>query len=313
MFSHVILTTIMKRSPSLYFLLLGLLVGSVACGPQDNAANAPASSSVPEIGASVPADQVRATPAATETAETSEAAETEPAATAPDYFQQAIDRATSAVNISQNARSQDDWGLVASRWRQAIALLQAVPSSSANYAQAQAKITEYQSNLTYAEQQASQTIASSGGTSVIRPTSPASSSITRRSESSVSEPSDTSSFRAPIIGRAGGTPIVSVNFNGGQSFPMILDTGASGTVITPAMASSLGVEPVGETSVSTASARNVTFDLGYVDSMELGGIVIQDVLVAVSNPELELGLLGNDFFGNYDVTIREDHVEFNPR
>jgi hypothetical protein len=32
--------------------------------------------------------------------------------------------------------------------------------------------------------------------------------------------------------------------------------------------------------------------------------------VAIAGEELETGLLGHDFFGNYDVTIRRDVIEF---
>ena len=94
---------------------------------------------------------------------------------------------------------------------------------------------------------------------------------------------------------------------------MIVDTGASGTLITPGMAASLGIRSVGETSVDTASAQGVSFSMGYVNSIEVGGAVAQNVLVAMGGPELTLGLLGHDFFGNYDITIRENEVEFQER
>ena len=56
------------------------------------------------------------------------------------------------------------------------------------------------------------------------------------------------------------------------------------------------------------------FSVGYVDSIEVGGAVIKNVPVAIApSPELEVGLLGHDFFGDYDVTIKRDLVEFRPR
>ena len=64
---------------------------------------------------------------------------------------------------------------------------------------------------------------------------------------------------------------------------------------------------------NTASARAVEFPLGYVDSIGVGGAVAKDVAVAIAGPELETGLLGHDFFGDYDVTIKRDIVEFRPR
>ncbi|MDY6900983.1 MAG: retroviral-like aspartic protease family protein [Cyanobacteriota bacterium] len=120
-------------------------------------------------------------------------------------------------------------------------------------------------------------------------------------------------FRAPIKRRIGGTPIIDVTFNGKQRFEMIVDTGASGTVITQQMARLLGVIAVGKAKANTASAQSVEFPIGYVDSMEAGGVKIKKVPVAIAGSELQNGLLGHDFFGNYDITIKSDVVEFRPR
>lgn len=120
-------------------------------------------------------------------------------------------------------------------------------------------------------------------------------------------------FRAPIKRRVGGTPIIYVTFNGKQRFEMIVDTGASGTVITQQMARLLGVTAVGKAKANTASAVGVEFPIGYVDSMEAGGVKIKKVPVAIAGSGLQNGLLGHDFFGNYDITIKSDVVEFRPR
>jgi predicted aspartyl protease len=94
---------------------------------------------------------------------------------------------------------------------------------------------------------------------------------------------------------------------------MIVDTGASGTVITQDMANALGVVQVGTIKANTASARTVEFPIGYVDSISVDGLKIKRVPVAIAGEELETGLLGHDFFGNYDVTIRRDVIEFSPQ
>lgn len=118
-------------------------------------------------------------------------------------------------------------------------------------------------------------------------------------------------FQALIKSRTGGTPVVDVNFNGVRQFEMIVDTGASGTVITQQMASALGVVSVGKARANTASDRNVEFEIGYIDSIEVGGAVIKHVPVAIApSAALDIGLLGQDFFSNYDVTIKRDIVEF---
>jgi predicted aspartyl protease len=116
----------------------------------------------------------------------------------------------------------------------------------------------------------------------------------------------------PIKRRMGGTPIIEVTFNGNQAFEMIVDTGASGTVITQNMANLLGVISVGKAKANTASSKSVTFPIGYVSSMEVRGVKVNRTAVAIAGGELETGLLGHDFFGNYDITIKRDVVEFRP-
>lgn len=296
-------------------LVSGLLtLTSAACVPQSNPQSNSALSepALPESAAISPPAPVVDVP------------ETD-AAPIADPYKQAIDRASSAFNISQSAQSQDDWRLVANRWRQAIEFLKTVPPSNANHAKAQDKIAEYQRNLAYAEQQANRTIvAASDGVVVIRPSTSTSDSEVAPTDfappsglvSPPVQPQSTDAkqtFQAPIIARAGGTPVINVVFNGNQEFPMIVDTGASGTLITPQMAALLNVVPVGEASVSTASARDVAFPLGYVQSIAVDGAIAVNVLVAVSGSELDVGLLGHDFFGQFDVTVREDVVEFRER
>lgn len=252
--------------------------------------------------------------------------ESTPAPTSPvrDPFADAVSLASSAFQLGQSARSQDDWSLVARRWQQAVDLLAAVPKSSANYATAQTKLSEYRRNLTYAQQQANKPIDQSSGVVVVRPgrpTSPtntASSSSTRPPTQTRSAPtpvakSESSVIVAPIVARAGGTPVINVRFNGTTVFPMIVDTGASGTLITAEMADVLNVQATGEAKVDTASQRNISLPLGLVQSIEVEGAIANDVLVAIAGPELDIGLLGHDFFGDYDVTVREDVVEFHHR
>ncbi|MGB3656272.1 MAG: retropepsin-like aspartic protease [Rivularia sp. (in: cyanobacteria)] len=120
-------------------------------------------------------------------------------------------------------------------------------------------------------------------------------------------------FSVPIKRRIGGTPILIVTFNDKRQFEMIVDTGASGTVITQQMASLLNVATVGKAKANTASAQSVEFPIGYVDSIEAGGVKVKKVPVAIAGSELENGLLGHDFFGNYDITIKSNVVEFRPR
>ncbi|MEB3336120.1 MAG: retropepsin-like aspartic protease [Leptolyngbyaceae bacterium] len=120
-------------------------------------------------------------------------------------------------------------------------------------------------------------------------------------------------FQAKIKRREGRTPVIEVTFNGKQPFEMIVDTGASGSVITQAMAKALGVVPAKKVKFNTATAKEVEMPLGRVRAMAVEGAIAQNVWVAIAGPELEIGLLGHDFFGNYDITIKQDIVEFRIR
>ncbi|MEO0407678.1 MAG: retropepsin-like aspartic protease [Cyanobacteria bacterium P01_A01_bin.135] len=260
------------------------------------------------------------------------ASPTSPATPAPSPYPAAIDRASAAYTLSQSARSNDDWQLVASRWQQAIALLESVPESDPNYADATAKLADYRQSLADAQAQANVPIPEVTPGRVVR-VSPGgqsddlASSATSEAEGeggksiddvtdspgNVAAAGDRRTYQAPIVRRAGGTPVIQVTFDGGQTYEMIVDTGASGTVITQAMAQALNVEPVGEAEVATASASRVPFKLGYVSSIGVAGAQTQEVLVAIAGPDLSIGLLGQDFFSGYDVTIRQDVVEFAER
>ena len=139
-------------------------------------------------------------------------------------------------------------------------------------------------------------------------------SLCGEGELETQEPSKQSGvFAAPIVRRAGGIPIIQVTFNNTKPFDMMVDTGASGTLITQQMAKTLGVEPDGFIRINTASARGVKIQTGVVNSIEVDGAVVQNLKVAIAGPELDVGLLGHDFFGQYDVTIKENIVEFRRR
>ncbi|MBW4650577.1 MAG: retroviral-like aspartic protease family protein [Kastovskya adunca ATA6-11-RM4] len=237
-------------------------------------------------------------------------------------YQQALDAGFSAASIAQSAQSGDDWGLVILRWQQAIELLQEIPEKSTLSTSAQAKIAEYQRNLRIAQDRSNRplpapvpktSVAIAPGT-VLIPTSPSPEATNETPETTALQTATNPSvFTAPIKRRAGRTPVVDVMFNGEQSFEMVLDTGASGTVITQKMANQLGIVTDGEITADTASNKGVKFRVGRVKSVAINGAVAKDVRVAISGPELDVGLLGQDFFGNYDILIKQDVVEFRSR
>jgi aspartyl protease family protein len=119
-------------------------------------------------------------------------------------------------------------------------------------------------------------------------------------------------FQTRIKRRQRGIPVIDVVFNGrngSQVYEMIVDTGASATAITMPMAQALGISTVGMARMTTASQESVNMPLGYVNLIEVNGATAKNVLVAIL-PVSDIGLLGHDFFGNYEVTVKRDIVEF---
>lgn len=123
------------------------------------------------------------------------------------------------------------------------------------------------------------------------------------------KPLDTGVFRVPIKRRSGKIPVIDVTFNGKKTFEMIVDTGASGTLITQSMANALQLKPNGTLQASIADGSIIKLKTSQVKSIGVGGAMVNNVRVAIA-PKAEVGLLGHDFFGNFDVKIGENIVEF---
>ncbi|WP_089093850.1 retropepsin-like aspartic protease family protein [Nodularia sp. NIES-3585] len=119
-------------------------------------------------------------------------------------------------------------------------------------------------------------------------------------------------FRVPIKRRLGRTPVIDVTFNHNNTFEMIVDTGAHGTLITSKMANTLQLQATGIMQAQVADGTQVLFPTGKVNSVAAGGVVANNLEVAIA-PKAGVGLLGHDFFGNYDIKIREKDVEFYSR
>lgn len=209
-----------------------------------------------------------------------------PQAAPVDTFREAVNRATSAVTIGQSAQSNADWQLAASRWQQAIALMEQVPSTSPNQAQAKTKAQEYKQHLAAAQRRATGSIVPAPAPIAAAPTLPVGLAA-----------------QIPIQRRQGGTPVVAVTLRastGSQTFPMLFDTGATGTLITAEMAQAVGVTVVGETQARIADGSVVTLPIGLVNAVELGGLRREQVKVAIGG---NYGLLGQDIYGEYGIAI----------
>ncbi|MEH1940418.1 MAG: retropepsin-like aspartic protease [Nostoc sp.] len=130
--------------------------------------------------------------------------------------------------------------------------------------------------------------------------------------SNIAVPSDNKVFRVPIKRRFGGTPVIDVTFNDKKTFEMIVDTGASGTIITLNMATTLKLQATGTMQAQIADGSQVEFPTSKVKSIAVGGVTANNLQVAIA-PKASIGLLGHDFFGNYDIRILEKEVEFHHR
>ncbi|MGC1393990.1 MAG: retroviral-like aspartic protease family protein [Coleofasciculaceae cyanobacterium] len=238
-----------------------------------------------------------------------------PQPSAEEIYEKAMDVAVSAQFLNESAVSVEDWQLSLSRWQEAIALLRQIPTNSPLYAIAKPKIVEYQRNFSAAKQK-----SPSPRKDVLPGITLSTTEATPQTDDDapIPEPQTTLKtpqqvFKVPIKSRSGQTPVIEVTFNNGQVFDMIVDTGASGTVITQEMAQSLGLTVEGEITANTASDKGVKFSTTTVNSISVAGAVAKKVRVAIGGEDLEVGLLGQDFFGKYDVIIRQNVVEFHQR
>jgi hypothetical protein len=66
-------------------------------------------------------------------------------------FRWAVNRAMSAAELTQTARSPKEWQQIVNWWQEAIRLMQVVPITDDNHSLALKKVTEYQANLQYAQ------------------------------------------------------------------------------------------------------------------------------------------------------------------
>ena len=119
----------------------------------------------------------------------------------------------------------------------------------------------------------------------------------------------------PIKRRTGGlhgTPVVDVTFNGEHTFEMLFDTGATMTVISESMAETIGVEVIGELPFQTASSQQVFFAIATVDETSVSNLNRSNFNIAIA-PNLGMGLLGQDLYGTYDITIKYGTIELRRR
>jgi clan AA aspartic protease (TIGR02281 family) len=111
--------------------------------------------------------------------------------------------------------------------------------------------------------------------------------------------------------RYASTPVVDVSFNG-KTFEMIFDTGASSTLITQSMANALTVQPTGYREVVIADGSTLKLPVMAIKQVSVGGLTSRNLEVTVAD-KADVGLLGHDFFGNYDIKIKRHEIELHPQ
>lgn len=119
-------------------------------------------------------------------------------------------------------------------------------------------------------------------------------------------------IRIPIKRRDGGIPVIEVTFNNNYTYEMLLDTGASLTLITKQMADELGLSNDGNARFGLfqmADGANVELQVSRIESVSVSQAIVNDVDVAIAE-HTPIGLLGQNFFGRYDLRILEDEIEF---
>ncbi len=115
-------------------------------------------------------------------------------------------------------------------------------------------------------------------------------------------------FRVPIHGRVAGIPVIPVTL-GNRTFPILVDTGATVTTITPEMAKAAGFRREGMVKVTLGNGDVVEMPKGRISSIAIVDTVINKFKVIVGSTPL----LGQNFFGGYNVTIGQNAVVFRER
>lgn len=318
---------------SCYLILVTIVVLTTSCDKQTQTKSERQAASVSAISTQTVAPFTSTSESAPQTVQTN-------------TFELGLDKAAGAYSISQSAQSPSDWSLVAGYYQDAVGLMKQVQPNDPYYSIAQQKIDEYQQRVKQAQlrttapvklipqpqpsqvvvvvpsaQTKPQIVTGTKPQKIIAPVfalKPKQPKVEQQiqpaipTEPVIDQQIEEEVITVPIKRRMGGTPVIEVKFNGNEYFEMIVDTGASGTVITQKMATALSIVPIGQAKANTASSKAVTFPIGYVNSMEVGEVKVGQIPVAIAGVGLETGLLGHDFFGDYDITIKRDVVQFRP-
>lgn len=110
-----------------------------------------------------------------------------------------------------------------------------------------------------------------------------------------------------------GSAVVEVMFNQKYTFDLIVDTGATMTMLTEKMQRAMRLNTIDRTWCGVADGRYVELDVCHVNSLTVQKATVNhlDVLVAPRETRAE-GLLGQDFLRNYEVRILREEIHLYP-
>lgn len=122
--------------------------------------------------------------------------------------------------------------------------------------------------------------------------------------SSPSGDSGSSTITVPVV-MNGASVIVPVTFNGALTANLVLDTGATVTVVSRRIASNLALRTLGASKVGTVGGV-ITVPLARLGSLKVGEAEVHDLVVSIhdfsADPRIE-GLLGLDFLKRFHVSL----------
>ncbi len=271
------------RSYSWFLILLAL--STTACTAQNVATQAPGLQ--PSLAPSPPS------PAPIETPSPQPVVQND-----GELYQEALTKADAANAIGQSALSKDDWFLVAHNLQDSVEILKSIAPTSSQYILAAKVLPKYQQQLASARQKAASFVSKSTESPVI--------------SLKVASTSKPDTFIIPIQQKLGGVPVIEVTLNDNYKVPMLLDTGASHTLITQATANRMQLQAYGRSQAKTANGT-ATFQVTTIDKIRFGNGITKDVQVAIGQNDLPYGLLGHDVYDGYDITIKENSIEFHKR
>jgi len=141
-----------------------------------------------------------------------------------------------------------------------------------------------------------------------------------------SEPSDTSIFQTTNqepepntdiiipLKRIGGSFVVQVTLNKERTAQLIVDTGASLTVLSTQIAIDLGILGTTDTELLTINTAggSVQVNMNYLSSLNIGNARANNIAVAIHDlpdiPEQIEGLLGMSFLKHFLITLDAEHA-----